>query len=792
VKKKLLTWWLGTLPLLSLAQLSGTVVDQNGEPLPGASVVLLQGEELLSGTATDAQGLFRFADIPAESFRLEISFISFQTHSHSLQVPSGESRNLGEIKLQPEALTLEEATVEAQSKMMEFKQDKRVFNVGQDLTNAGSNASDLLDNIPSVTVDVEGGVSLRGSQNVRILINGKPSGLIGSDPATALRQLQANMIERIEVITNPSARYDAEGEAGIINIVLKKQDKAGLNGSFNAQIGYPTLYGAGASLNYRRNRLNFFVNASVNYNRSPGNAFSRQRFFFPDTQYSFRSERNQLRGGLDANFRFGADYQLNDRETLTAALLFSPSEDNNQVDLRYRDFNAAGEEVQIVDRFDDELETESTVETSLNWTRQYTDFDDHRWTADLQYTSEYDREQSDIIQDTLGRPGEFRQDVDNLELQRQILAQTDYVHPFDEDRSFETGTRLTLRTIENDFSLSNVDEDGSIIPVAEFTNRFQFIENVYAAYAIYNGTLGEKITFQTGLRAEYTDLSTGLDSGEVNRRDYANLFPSLFFNYKFNPLFDLQLSYSRRISRPGFWTLAPFFSFSDNRNFFSGNPDVNPEFTDSYELGTVRYFPKGSLYGGLYYRHRTGVVERINVVDEDGFTRIFPVNLSTQDAYGLEFNFQWDALQWYQVNANLNLFRAITDGQFEGQNFDADNFSSSGQLNNIIRMWESSLQISFNFRGPGRNTQGRSLGRYVMNLGWSKDLLKDRATLTLSVRDLFNTRYRRNFATGENFERFSQFQWRERQITLDFTYRLNQQKQRPSRRGNEGSNEGDF
>lgn len=784
--------WLGTLPLLSLAQLSGTVVDQNGEPLPGASVVLFQGEELLSGTATDALGLFRFADIPAESFRLEISFISFQTHSRSLQVPSGESRNLGEIKLQPEALTLEEATVEAQSKMMEFKQDKRVFNVGQDLTNAGSNASDLLDNIPSVTVDVEGGVSLRGSQNVRILINGKPSGLIGSDPATALRQLQANMIERIEVITNPSARYDAEGEAGIINIVLKKQDKAGLNGSFNAQIGYPTLYGAGASLNYRRNRLNFFVNASVNYNRSPGNAFSRQRFFFPDTQYSFRSERNQLRGGLDANFRFGADYQLNDRETLTAALLFSPSEDNNQVDLRYRDFNAAGEEVQIVDRFDDELETESTVETSLNWTRQYADFDDHRWTADLQYTSEYDREQSDIIQDTLGRPGEFRQEVDNLELQRQILAQTDYVHPFDEDRSFETGTRLTLRTIENDFSLSNVDEDGSLIPVADFTNRFQFIENVYAAYAIYNGTLGEKITFQTGLRAEYTDLSTGLDSGEVNRRDYANLFPSLFFTYKFNPLFDLQLSYSRRISRPGFWTLAPFFSFSDNRNFFSGNPDVNPEFTDSYELGTVRYFPKGSLYGGLYYRHRTGVVERINVVDEDGFTRIFPVNLSTQDAYGLEFNFQWDALQWYQVNANLNLFRAITDGQFEGQNFDADNFSSSGQLNNIIRMWESSLQISFNFRGPGRNTQGRSLGRYVMNLGWSKDLLKDRATLTLSVRDLFNTRYRRNFATGENFERFSQFQWRERQITLDFTYRLNQQKQRTPRRGNQGSGEGDF
>lgn len=769
------------------AQIIGKVTDPSGQSLPGAAVAIYEADQLISGTSTNVDGIFSLKP-PAGTYRLEISFVSFNKKSLPLDYTSGGKLDLGQIKLSPARSELEEVTVEAEAKMMEFRQDKRVYNVGKDLTNIGSNASDILDNIPSVTVGVEGEVSLRGSQNVRILVNGKPSGLIGSDPAQALRQLQGSLIERVEVITNPSARYDAEGEAGIINIVLKKQDKAGLNGSFNAQVGYPELYGAGASLNYRKNKLNFFTNLSVNYNQSPGGGYSEQNFFFEDTTYSFLRDRDQLRGGFDADIRVGADYNLNDNQSFTGSFLYSPSRDNNTVDIRYQDFDADDFLVQTVNRFDDEKETESTMEGSLNWTKQFPDNEDHKWTADFRYTSEYDREQSVITQDTSGRSGQLLQDVDNTEDQSSYLIQTDYVKPIKEDVSFETGSRLTLRTIRNDYSLSDVDENGQLVPVQAFTNEFLFRENVYAAYAIYNGKLSDKFTYQTGLRAEFTDITTELDSGTANQRDYFNLFPSVFITYDINPLSDIQISYSRRINRPGFWTLAPFFSFSDNRNFFSGNPDVNPEFTDSYEAGYVRYFEKGSLYSGLYYRHRMDVVERISTVDEEGFTRIFPVNLSVQDAYGFEFNFQYDIAKWYNVNANLNLFRAITDGEYQGQNFDADNFSANGRLNNRLEFWNSNFQVSFNMRAPQTTPQGRQLGIYTMDLAWSKDVLSKKGTLTLSVRDLFNSRKRRSYTYGSNFDSYSEFQWRQRQITLSFDYRLNQKKQR----GEGGRGEGDF
>lgn len=760
------------------AQVRGKVVDENKQPLPGAAVVLRAGGQVAGGESTGPEGTFTL-QAPPGTYQLEISFVGYQTWQKEVSLSENESLQLGAIALRPASEQLEAATVEAEAKMMEFNQDKRVFNVGKDLTNVASNASDILNNLPSVTVGVEGEVSLRGSQNVRILVNGKPSGLIGNDPANALRNLQASMIERIEVITNPSARYDAEGEAGIINIVLKKQKKAGLNGSFTVNGGYPRDFGAGASMNYRKNKLNLFTNLSFEWERSPGNAFSRQRFFLEDTSYSFTRDREQSRGGIDGDIRLGADYNLNERETLTGSILFSPSKDNNRVNLTYRDFNSEGDLVQTVQRFDDEIETERTLEGALNWTRQYEDDKDHKWTADVQFTSEYDQERSTIEQDTVGRPGLMIQKVDNLEEQRRLLAQTDYVHPLDEKRSFETGARATLRTINNEYRLRNQTSDGDLVNDPRFTNQFTFIENVWATYGIYNGAIGEKITFQTGLRLEYTDISTQLaDVDTANRRNYLNLFPSVFFTYSFSPLSDIQISYSRRISRPGFWTLAPFFSFSDNRNFYSGNPNVNPEFTNSYDMGYVRYLESGSIYGGLYYRHRTGVIERIRQVDSTGFTRIFPVNLSTQHAYGLEFNIQWEPTDWYSTNANINLYRAETDGSYQGQVFDALTNTANGRISNTFTFWESDLQLSFNLRAPQQTTQGRQLGIYTMDFAWSRDIFNGKGTLTFAARDVFNTRFRRSYTYGENFSSYSRFQWQRGQFTLTFSYRLNQQKQR--------------
>jgi outer membrane receptor protein involved in Fe transport len=781
------------------SQIRGKILDEGKQPLPTANVVLYQGDNILSGTSTGLDGKFEINSPQQGSYRLEVSFIAYEKMVRVITVPATQKLDLGIIGLKPDkSSVLDEVNVIGEAKLFEFEQDKRVFNVAKDITSVGSNASEILNNLPSVAVDVEGNVSLRGSGNVRILINGKPSALIGGDPAAALRQLQGNLIEKIEVITNPSARYDAEGEAGIINIVLKKQDRAGLNGSFNLSAGNPHLYGAGATLNYRKNKLDFFTNLSFQYRQSPGGGKSDQSFSLPDTSYSFLRERDQIRGGANATIRFGADYQLSDAQTITGSFLFRPSRGNNTVDLNYRDIDANGNQVRLINRFDDETETESAYEGSINWQKTFKGNDKHKWTADFRYSLEDDKEKSTISQDTLGKTGELIQLVDNLEYQSSYLFQTDYIHPLGDKTSFELGSRATLRTIDNDYGLDQLLSDGQTVEDPDFNNRFRFIENVYAAYGIFNGVIGKSITYQLGLRGEITDLTTEVESDTVNQRNYANLFPSTFFTYKINPLSDIQLSYSRRISRPGFRTLAPFFGFSDNRNFYSGNPNVNPEFTDSYESGYVRYFENGSLYSGIYYRHRTGVIERITIVEQrngEEFTRFFPINLAVQDAYGLEFNLQYKFAKWYDVNANVNLFQAVTVGDYEGIDFGAVNTSSTARLINKFSFWDSDLQITFNMRGANTSAQTRSLGIYTLDIGWSKDLLEGNGTLTLAVRDLFNNRIRRYYTSGSvngggSFNTFGTFQWRQRQITLNFTYRLNQKKGRPGGRSSNGGFEG--
>lgn len=775
----------------SHAQVTGTVVDEKNQPLPMANVVLEQGGNIKYGLSTELDGSFAI-EAKAGRYQIKISFIGYQELKREITLSEGQL-DLGKMALKPDQdNVLEAVEVVAEAQLMEFEQDKRVFNVAKDIASVGSNASDILNNLPSVAVDVEGNVSLRGSKNVRILINGKPSGLIGTDPAAALRSLQGNVIEKIEVITNPSARYDAEGEAGIINIVLKKQNQKGLNGSFDASLGFPELYGAGATINFRRKRLNWFANASFQYRRSPGGGSSNQRFTTPDTSYSFLRDRRQDRGGSDATLRFGADYDLAEGQTLTASALYRPSLGDNYVNLSFQDFDADGNLVREINRFDDERETQDVLEGNLSWQKIFGGNDKHKWTADFRYSLEDDRERSTITQDTVGRPGEFIQLVDNLEYQRSVLLQTDYIRPFAKNRSMETGARMTMRTIENDYRLDERLPGGDFIPDPEFNNQFLFIENVYAGYGIYNGAYGDRWTYQLGLRAELTDLQTEVGGDSINRRVYANLFPSAFFTYKVSGTGDIQFSYSRRISRPGFRTLAPFFGFSDNRNFYSGNPNVNPEFTDSYEAGYLQYFKGGSLYGGFYYRHRTGIIERITVVEErngEEFTRFFPINLAVQDAYGLEFNWQQKITKWYEANANINLFRAITVGSYEGESFGADNFSSTGRLVNRFKFWDSDLQLSFNMRGAETTPQGRNLGIYTIDLGWSKDILKGNGTLTFSVRDLLNNRIRRyytsgNIAGGGTFDTYGTFQWRVRQFTLNFNYRLNQKKSRkPQREG---------
>ncbi|MFN7118208.1 MAG: TonB-dependent receptor domain-containing protein [Saprospiraceae bacterium] len=768
--------------------INGTVISEsNNQPLGYATITVFNAQDstLINGSVTNDDGTFTVEVAPG-NYYVEISFISYRSKIiNNIQLTAAQpSLDLGTIALGADATTLSEIEVSAERSRLQMSLDKRVFNVGKDLANTGGTATEVLDNIPSVAVDVEGNVSLRGSGSVRILINGKPSGLVGISNADGLRNIPANMIERIEVVTNPSARYEAEGMSGIINIILKKEQTQGVNGSFDITTGYPDNYGAAINLNFRREKLNLFANYSAFYRRNPGGGFTYQRFTNNDSLFITEQDSDRERGGFANNMRTGLDYFFNDHNILTASFNYRMSTDENNSRNEYRDFfNALNNPTRISLRRDREIETEPNLEYALTFRRTY-ERQGHELVADIRYQENTEKENSNIIEEfytpeftKMGIPDLF-QYAFNREAEQSLIAQLDYVQPFAEEGNFEMGLRAALRRIGTDYRVEEfIDYQWQILP--GLSNNFKYNEDVYAAYAIWGNKYGQ-FSFQTGLRAELSDITTQLlQTNELNARDYFSLFPSAHIGYELANDNSLQLSYSRRISRPRFWDLNPFFSFSDARNFNSGNPNLDPEFTNALELGHLKYWGNASLSSSIYYRHTSGVIEEIQTIDNEGNTLRMPQNLAEEDAFGAEFTFSVSPKKWWNLDGSFNFYRAITDGGNIRPDLYADFYSWFTRLNSKLEIWKSlNAQIRANYRAPRNTTQGRDKSEYYIDLALSKDILKNNGTITFSVRDLFNSRRRRFITEGDNFFREGDFQWRARQVVLTLNYRINQTKKR--------------
>lgn len=784
--------------------IEGRVIDAStGLPLDYATVSLLKkfNQELITGTITEADGKFSLEALPG-SYTVKIEFISFEPLVIEDVEVSNKRLDLGDLQLASSAAALEEVIVVGEKSQMVMALDKKVFNVGKDLGSRGGNAAELLDNVPSIQVDVEGNVSLRGSGNVRILVNGRPSGLIG-DGAGGLRNLPANLIESIEVVTNPSARYEAEGTSGIINIILKKDQDKGLNGSFDFTTGVPNNHGVAVNLNRRSQKLNFFTNLGVNYRRGPGNGQLYQEARNPNETLISVQNNERIRSGVGTSFRFGADYFLNPRNTITTAFSFRKGEDDNENLTTYRDFlNNLNTPTGIETRLDEEDESEEELEYSISYKLSFPDNRDHKLTADIRYQDEVESEGSLLTNrffDASFNPTDQNNEVQrsgNTERQNQLILQADYVHPFGKDHQFETGIRASLRDIDNDFLVEDFNQDTDAwTPLAGLSNDFQYDEDIFAAYITYGKKIG-KFSYQLGLRPEYSHVVTRLiQTDEVNDRDYLNLFPTAHFNYELPAQNVVQISYSRRVQRPRFWDLNPFFTFSDNRNFFSGNPDLDPEFSHSLELSHIKYMDKGSLSSSLYYRQTDGIIQRIRIVDQEGNSITRPENLATEDAYGLDVTASYEFAKWWRFNANVNLFRFVVDGSNVDDSFGADNFSWFTRGTSQFKIAEKTdLQVRFNYEAPQQQAQGTRKSMTSVDLAASQDIFKDKATLTLSVRDLFNSRLWRYTFEGDNFFTEGERRWRVRQVMLTLNYRLNQDKKRSGGRdqNREGGGDGDF
>lgn len=777
--------------------ITGGLTDEKNNPIPYASVALLTQRDsaMVTGAVTDETGVFQVKTSPGYYF-VKITFLSFTEKTIKLSQTSG-SIDLGIIQLQSSARQLDEVVITGERSQMELELDKRVFNVGKDMSNTGGNAADILDNIPSVSVGVDGAVSLRGSENVRILINGKPSGLTLRDP-DALRQLQANMVERVEVITNPSSRYDAEGEVGIINIILKENKQNGINGTFTATAGYPAFYGGSYSLNVRRKKLNFFSSYGSDYRSSPGynNTFQR----FDREEGIFTSQRNSDRKSSERshNLRGGFDYFITDKSSLTGSIMYNVEDGLNTSILNVSNFLNDQLQSQST-RVDNEHEDETNIEGALNFKKIFSS-EEHAFSADAQYIRSVDGEKSDYTQTS--NDGIIIQRADNIALEENWFIQSDYVQPF-RDGKAEVGLRSTNRKVDNDYGLEEQDASGNWIPFPAFNNNLIYTEHVHAGY-IMAGKKISKLSLQVGVRGEYSDISTELtETSEINDRNYFNLFPSVNLGYEIRKNKTWQLSYSKRINRPRFRDLLPFSNFSDTAVLFMGNPNLNPEYTHSFETGYLINWENGSILSSAYYRYRMGVIERITQVD-NGVTRIIPVNLSTQNAYGLEFNVSLSLKKWWQLNTSANFYRAITEGMFQDENFFSDTYTFNSRSTSKITFFKDlNFQTSFNYRAPRVTTQGKELSSYNLDFALAKDILKGKATVSANVRDVLNTRKNRSITeiipTSDEDQYFystTNGQGRPRQFRVTFTYRLNQNKERREKRddgdNDQNDNEGDF
>lgn len=769
--------------------ISGKLVDaQQYSALGFATVSLFKSgsNTAITSINTTEKGEF-LINAPSGSYRVEIDFIGYESYISSIIQISADHlhHKLGIIKLKSTTKTLDEVFVRAEKSSMTLSLDKKIFNVGKDLANAGGNAADILSNIPSVAVDAEGNVSLRGSSSVRILIDGKPSGLVSIKGGAGLQQLQGSMVDRVEIITNPSARYEAEGMGGIINIVLKKEKKEGFNGSFDVVAGYPENFGVAANVNYRRKDLNFFVNYSTSYRNAPGKNGQYQEFYKNDSTFISTKDMEHHLKGLYNTARAGLDYYFDDRNILTAAYTYRISKGKRFSDIVYHDYlNSLKDPLAVSYRTQDETETEPNSEYALTYKRNFTR-EGHELTADIRYLDNWEDSDQFFGEDVYNPDGSHSgipyllQRAVNYETEKQYLLQVDYVLPFKEKAKFETGLRSSFRDMTNNYTVTQQNEDESWFEVPGLTNNFVYNEKISALYAILSNKV-KKFSYQAGLRAELTDVTTTLkQTNEINPRKYTNLFPSVHITYDLPQGHALQLSYSRRIRRPAYNDLSPFMTYSDNRNYYSGNPDLNPEFTNSFEIGHIKYLTGASISSSLYYRYTKGKIMSVRRVDESGNSITHPENLATENSFGAELTGSYSPWQWWKMDGSFNFFRAITDGSNLDASFKSDTYSWLFRLLSRITVWKNmDIQLRGNYEAPQKMPQGRRKSLATMDFAVSKDILNNKATITLNVVDVFNSRKYRSVIQGDDFYTVTNSQGRMRQANLTFNYRLRQAKKK--------------
>lgn len=789
-----------TRPEAKKVKITGNVIEKvSKQALEYATITLTNNRnpKVIFGGITNANGEFDI-EINAGSYDVKIEFISFKA-TELKQQTFKDNTNLGQIALAEDANQLNEVVIRSEKTTVEIKLDKKVYNVGSDLMVKGGTVSDVLDNIPSVSVDSDGAVSLRGNANVRILIDGKPSNAINI--AEALRQIPADAIDKVEVVTNPSARYDSEGGGGLLNIILKRGKNKGLNGTVIGSAGNPESYGLSGNINYKSEKFNVFTTTGYNYRTNPGKFIFNTEYLNADgsTRNFIDERRKNERISKGYNSNFGIDLYIDKATTWSNSMNIRKNNGDNPESVSFTNYDVNHLYTGTNYRNNNQSNESNNAEYNTNFTKKFKR-DGHKFTIDGSFSSDFDKEYTLITSSILEK-------TSNEQKQNRNVIQSDYVLPFGKASQFEFGYKGDFNKLLTDYKVGTIATNGTYTPNTQYTNILDYRENINALYTQF-GTKINKFSFLFGMRWEDSKININqLVTNEFNTKKYNNFFPSAFFTYEISDESSASISYSKRISRPRGRFINPFSSYSSNINVFKGNPDLNPSITDAIDFGYLKRWDKLTFNTSMYYNKTTDSFQFIRRESGDfvnGTPVILstPINLAIEYRYGFEFTLNYSPYKWWKLNSNFNFFQNQTQGDYTYtnsqnvvvvQNFDNTSYSWFTRLTSKVSLpYKIDWQSNVTYNGPQNNAQGKSLGVFGANLGFSKDVLKDKGTLALNVQDVFNSRKRMNDTYIPNvLKSYTEMQRSTRQITLSFTYRFNKKKEEKSRNQKRDSENGD-
>ena len=787
---------------------SGAVLDfddENGLPFAALSFLNAEDKSLVTGGICDNLGNFSIENVKGSTYTLLIEYIGYEPmfindvkvrRPKNSQMDRSKSANLtvdiGAYKIKKSINQLDEVELVEEKAMIVQEIDRKIFNVGQDITNTGGSAIELMEKLPSVEVDIDGNISLRGSNQVRLFVDGKPSMLTSSE---LLETLPSSMIESIELITNPSAKYSPEGMAGIINVVLKKNDKAGFNGTVTATVGYPTRNNFTTLLNRRTKKLNIF--GSYGYmDRSSWFKSESESFNYPDsttTNYLFQ-EKSGIQERNSHTFKGGIDFTPNESSSYSLQGNFSPSTRSKMDTINYTEIDST-----VPNRFD-RLNSSDTEQES--WTIDFNGKKDWESGVHLDFSVNQSRNTKNnygLFTETLldnNDPGfGVYPLIEQLSSDRndgQFEAKIDFTYGAKETGKVEWGLSTRTRDIDQNLFTELDSTTNGWVDNSNLENQFIFEDVVYSAYAIYAKSFGV-IGMQAGLRAEdvYTSSNLVNDTSTYNN-DYFKLYPSFYLTYQLDESTSLQASYSRRVNRPGFYQLNPFPEYSDPFNLRMGNPYLNPEFINSYELGYSKYAKGTTLSASVYAKDLNNMQRRFIEVDSTNVSTVTYRNLNGSFDVGIEFMWSKQVSETFNFMISSNLFHSQMDASNLTNEFDESTFGMRANFNMAYKKNGQKLQLSGWIR-PGNSVgQGRMETMLSSDLAYSRPVLSNKGRLTLKISDLFNTRRFGIDTSGANFDKSFWYKRQSQAINLSLSYNFGDQSNNKQRRGGYRDSGGDM